>query len=182
MNTALSRLNVVFAYTLSVLATVTFGCFLSTYLVFPDVNPNVDYAVGKQIVKHVRDFTAMRSKNDLGFVKFDISADLEPLFNWNVKQLFLYLAAEYETENNHLNQVVLWDKIIKRGETAYLDLRNMNSKYYFFDDGAGLKGHKNITLTFSYNLIPNAGILHRVTSGHTFQFEFPNEYLQSRRH
>lgn len=26
--------------------------------------------------------------------------DLEPIFNWNVKQLFLYLTAEYTTENN----------------------------------------------------------------------------------
>ena len=27
-------------------------------------------------------------------------SDLKPLFNWNVKQLFLYLTAEYKTENN----------------------------------------------------------------------------------
>ena len=33
-------------------------------------------------------------------------ADLNPLFNWNVKQLFLYLTAEYETPNNKLNQVI----------------------------------------------------------------------------
>ncbi len=33
-------------------------------------------------------------------------ADLNPLFNWNVKQLFLYLTAEYETPNNKLNQVM----------------------------------------------------------------------------
>ena len=32
-------------------------------------------------------------------------ADLNPLFNWNVKQLFLYLTAEYQTPNNKLNQV-----------------------------------------------------------------------------
>lgn len=30
---------------------------------------------------------------------------LTPLFNWNVKQLFLYLTAEYQTENNEFNQV-----------------------------------------------------------------------------
>ena len=36
---------------------------------------------------------------------FLLQADLNPLFNWNVKQLFLYLTAEYETPNNKLNQV-----------------------------------------------------------------------------
>ncbi len=25
---------------------------------------------------------------------------LNPLFNWNVKMLFLYMTAEYETDNN----------------------------------------------------------------------------------
>ena len=40
-----------------------------------------------------------------------IQADLNPLFNWNVKQLFLYLTAEYQTPNNKLNQVILeWIK------------------------------------------------------------------------
>ena len=65
-------------------------------------------------------------------------ADLSPLFNWNVKQLFLYLTAEYETKTNKVNQVVLWDKIIQRGENAVLDYRSMNTKYYFWDDGNGL--------------------------------------------
>lgn len=36
-------------------------------------------------------------------------------------------------------QVVLWDKIILRGENAVLDFKNMNTKYYFWDDGNGLK-------------------------------------------
>ena len=59
----------------------------------------------------------------MGFLTFDLQADLTPLFNWNVKQLFLYLTAEYETPANVVNQVVLWDKIIQRGENAVLDYR-----------------------------------------------------------
>lgn len=38
-----------------------------------------------------------------------------------------------------INQVVLWDKIIQRGESAVLDYRSMNTKYYFHDDGHGLR-------------------------------------------
>ena len=38
-----------------------------------------------------------------------------------------------------VNQVVLWDKIIKRGDNAKLDYRSMNTKYYFWDDGNGLR-------------------------------------------
>ena len=57
------------------------------------------------VVKHVSDYSASREKNDLGFLTFDLEADLTPLFNWNVKQLFLYLSAEYETPRNAVNQV-----------------------------------------------------------------------------
>ena len=46
------------------------------------------------------EFGAGKKKNDLGFFNFDLETDLEPLFNWNVKQLFLYLTAEYETKEN----------------------------------------------------------------------------------
>ncbi len=41
----------------------------------------------------------------INLLLFLFQADLNPLFNWNVKQLFLYLTAEYETPNNKLNQV-----------------------------------------------------------------------------
>lgn len=88
--------------------------------------------------KNVPNYSAAREQLDLGFVTFDLFADLRGIFNWNVKQLFLYLTAEYETKENELNQVVLWDKIILRGENAILDFRNMNTKYYFWDDGHGL--------------------------------------------
>ena len=38
-----------------------------------------------------------------------------------------------------VNQVVIWDKIIRRGEDAVLDYTDLKSKYYFYDDGHGLK-------------------------------------------
>ena len=46
------------------------------------------------------DFGVGKKRNDLGFCNFDLETDLTPLFNWNVKMLFLYLTAEYETKQN----------------------------------------------------------------------------------
>ena len=137
MHTVLTRANALAAYTMSVLAGLTFVCFLSTF--FLEYSAHSKMNTVKVVVKHVPDYSASREKNDLGFLTFDLQADLTPLFNWNVKQLFLYLTAEYETKNNVVNQVVLWDKIIQRGENAVLDYRSMNTKYYFWDDGNGLK-------------------------------------------
>lgn len=38
-----------------------------------------------------------------------------------------------------VSQIVLWDKIVLRGDNAVLDFKNMNTKYYFWDDGNGLR-------------------------------------------
>ena len=84
-------------------------------------------------------FTGPRERSDLGFITFDITADLDNIFDWNVKQFFLYLSAEYSTKNNALNQVVLWDKIVLRGDNPKLLLKDMKTKYFFFDDGNGLR-------------------------------------------
>ncbi|NXS79758.1 SPCS3 peptidase, partial [Erpornis zantholeuca] len=143
--------------------------------------------------KNVEDFTGPRERSDLGFVTFDITADilngkmysmvffltcihLHSIFDWNVKQLFLYLSAEYSTKNNALNQVVLWDKIMLRGDNPRLSLKDMKSKYFFFDDGNGLKGNRNITLTLSWNVVPNAGILPLVTGSGHVSVPFPDTY------
>ena len=132
------------------------------------------------VVKHVSDYSASREKNDLGFITFDLHADLSPLFNWNVKQLFLYLSAEYETPKNKVNQVVLWDKIIERGQNATLNYNSMNTKYYFWDDGNGLKNHQNVTLTLAWNIIPNAGNLPRIAASGSHSFKFPTDYATTK--
>ncbi len=98
------RLNALAAYTMSVLAVLTCACFLSTF-VLVDYSADANIGTVNVVVKHVSDYSASREKNDLGFLTFDLRADLAPLFNWNVKQLFLYLTAEYATPKNAVNQV-----------------------------------------------------------------------------
>ncbi|XP_046718932.1 signal peptidase complex subunit 3 [Silurus meridionalis] len=174
MNTVLSRANSLFAFSLSVMAALTFGCFITT--AFRDRSVPVDIHVSKVLLKNVDDFTGPRERSDLSFVTFDLSADLQPIFDWNVKLLFLYLSAEYSTKSNALNQVVLWDKIVRRGEKDKLELKDMKSKYFFFDDGNGLRANKNVTLTLSWNVVPNAGILPLVVGSGHISLPFPDSY------
>ncbi|CAL8333211.1 unnamed protein product [Merluccius merluccius] len=181
MNTALSRANSLFAFSLSVMAALTFGCFITT--AFKDRRVSVSIHVSRVMLKNVDDFTGPRERSDLGFINFNLSADIlltshfsNPIFDWNVKQLFLYLSAEYTTKSNSLNQVVLWDKIVLRGENSNLILKDMKSKYFFFDDGNGLRANKNITLTLSWNVVPNAGILPLVSGNGYISLPFPDTY------
>lgn len=137
MNSFLSRANSVFAFALSVTAALTFACFLTTH--FIDYGRAVEISASNAVVRNIEDFKAYRQKNDLGSLTFDLKANLTSVFNWNCKELFLYLLAEYETPAHKVNQVILWDKIINRGEDAVLNLEDMHTLYYFFDDGHGLK-------------------------------------------
>ncbi|CAE1231134.1 SPCS3 [Acanthosepion pharaonis] len=166
MNTFLSRANTIFAFTLSVMAALTFACFLSTG--FNDLQASTTIKTGRVLVKNLRDYQADRERN------------ISKLFNWNVKLLFLYLTAEYETAEHKINQVVIWDKIIRRGENAILDYRSMNTKYHFWDLGNGLRGNKNVSLALSWNVIPNAGTLPKVAGNGRYEFAFPDDYASSR--
>lgn len=131
----------------------------------------------KKVVKNVADYSAGRERNDLGFLTFNLDGDFSKVFDWNTKQIFLYMTAHYTTKSNVVNQVVLWDHIIERGDETKVSLKNHHTKYYFWDDGNGLKGNNNITLTLSMNIVPNAGFLPLTTGEVRHQFSFPNEYI-----
>ncbi|KAM9905294.1 hypothetical protein OXX79_002243 [Metschnikowia pulcherrima] len=66
-------------------------------------------------------------------LQFDLAADLTPLFNWNTKQVFVYLTAEYDGANTAMNKVTFWDKIITSKDDAVFDLKNVRSKYSVWD-------------------------------------------------
>jgi len=171
MHTTLQRGNAVFAYAMTITAAVTLAAFFTSYSL--DNNRDVQIKVDKLIVKNIQEFRGKR--NDIGVVHFSLKADLSDVFNWNCKQLFLYLMAEYETDANQVNQVVLWDKIIQRGEDAKLNLKKQRPKYDFFDDGASLRG-KEVKLSLHWNIIPNSGYMWHVGPNGNHSFLFPQEY------
>uniref|UniRef100_A0A8C3A907 Signal peptidase complex subunit 3 n=1 Tax=Cyclopterus lumpus TaxID=8103 RepID=A0A8C3A907_CYCLU len=157
MNTVLSRANSLFAFSLSVMAALTFGCFVTT--AFKDRRVPVDVHVSKVMLKNVDDFTGPRERSDLGFITFDLSADI--LLEYCYSKLHV-LHSTYFTGKWCLNQV--------------LNLRDMKSKYFFFDDGNGLRANKNITLTLSWNVVPNAGVLPLVAGSGQVSLPFPEAY------
>ncbi|KAL8738073.1 MAG: hypothetical protein Q9181_001097 [Wetmoreana brouardii] len=53
-------------------------------------------------------------KEDYAHIRFDLDADLTSLFNWNTKQLFVWVAATYPaiTPSEPPSQAIIWDAII----------------------------------------------------------------------
>uniref|UniRef100_A0A0E0EUS3 Signal peptidase complex subunit 3 n=1 Tax=Oryza meridionalis TaxID=40149 RepID=A0A0E0EUS3_9ORYZ len=81
--------------------------------------------------------------------------------NWFQKEangndeVFVFVAAEYETPQNALNQVSLWDGIIPSKEHAKFLIHTTN-KYRFIDQGSNLKG-KDFNLTMHWHIMPKTG-------------------------
>lgn len=100
-------------------------------------------------------FQKHQTGDDEARLTLNITADLQSLFTWNTKQVFVFLAAEYETSANALNQVSLWDGIIPSKEHAKFSVHTTN-KYRFIDQGSNLRG-KEFNLTLHWHVMPKTG-------------------------
>jgi signal peptidase complex subunit 3 len=120
-------------------------------------------------------------------LSFDLTVDLTPAFHWNIKQLFVYVVAIYETpdrvgrrrgKTTRTNQVVLWDKIIEADDpNKKIDEKSIFVKYALVDQGAELRG-KEVKLQLQWDHMPITGLLHM--DGQSFDncssFTLPEEY------
>lgn len=92
-------------------------------------------------------------------IVFDLDADLTSLFNWNTKQVFVYLTAEYDGKKpDSSNKVTYWDKIIRSKEEAEFHLKNQRAKYSVWDVERSFRG-RNATLKLEWNVQPWVGAL-----------------------
>lgn len=113
-------------------------------------------------------------QGDQAVLALDLKADLRGLFQWNAKQLFVYVVAEYESPQHRINQVVVYDKIITDEEDALLDLINIPSKYHLRDKGRGLRG-RVIDLKLQVVYHPIVGRIYTQTVA-TSTFRMPAQY------
>jgi hypothetical protein len=117
MHTAWHRVNAVFTYFATIAAAMCALTALVDVLVSPSTTtpsggggggdpPAPPWPPAALAVREVKRLAPLRGKHDqalLGGISLD--ADLRRAFNWNTKQLFVTLRAEYETPANALNQV-----------------------------------------------------------------------------
>ncbi|XP_028213931.1 signal peptidase complex subunit 3A-like, partial [Glycine soja] len=67
-------------------------------------------------------------------------------------QVFVSLAAEYETPKNSFNQISLWGGILPSKEHAKFWIHTSN-KHRFIDQGSNLRG-KEYNLTLHWHVMP----------------------------
>merc|ERR1719244_1099627 len=188
LKAAVYRANAIFSFACKVLASLAGICWLSTAFLEPRTIPSIEatkvYVVRGEgsCLTGARDYYD-NTACDQGFINFDMKVDINPLFNWNVKVIFLYLTADYATEEASSNTAVLWDKIVMAGEKMNLDLKNIKTKYYFRDSIAkgGLLSNENVTLPLHWNVMPHMGHLSWVQGEGQTSRSFPAEYYSVRK-
>ncbi|GKY91661.1 hypothetical protein MPSEU_000138000 [Mayamaea pseudoterrestris] len=113
---------------------------------------------------------------DRALLSFDLKVDLEPAFHWNIKQLFVYVVALYDSEDGE-NEVVLWDKIVEAADDKLIDERNVFVKYALLDKGDDLRG-KEVTLQLQWDHMPITGLLHmdKQPLEGCSKFQLPTDY------
>ncbi|CAK9194272.1 unnamed protein product [Sphagnum troendelagicum] len=166
MHSLMFRANAVLTFGITLLAALCCLASLSDNLHY--TSPSVDLQI-----LHVESFQRLPNGNDEVKLILNITADLQSLFTWNTKQLFVFVAAEYATPKNVLNQVSLWDIIVERKENATIWRRTRN-KYSFVDQGNNLRG-LDFNLTMYWNVMPLTGAMYTgkfVVPG----FKLPQQY------
>lgn len=108
------------------------------------------------------------------YLTLNIEADLSPLSNWNLKQVYLYVEAIYD-EGDKRNRAILWDMIIRKAQiTTPVRLQNDKIEYHLRDVFKKLRG-RNVELVLKYEYMPIVGQMsyHAISST---QLTLPNEY------
>ena len=114
---------------------------------------------------------------DRSLLSFDLEADLTPAFHWNIKQLFVYVVASYQTGDTPVNRIVLWDKIIEAGDEKVINEKNVFVKYALVDQSDQLRG-KDVELQLMWDHMPITGLLYMGEQDRstTSTFTLPAEY------
>lgn len=134
-------------------------------------------------VIHKLELNTMRSLKshggvDRALLSFDIHADMEPAFHWNIKQIFVYVVASYKTDSNPKNHVVLWDKIVEAtDENKVIQETGVFVKYALVDQSDELRG-KDVELQLMWDFMPITGRLFMgmQPEDSLSKFTLPDEY------
>eukprot|EP00168_Porphyra_purpurea_P002312 TRINITY_DN12668_c0_g1_i1.p1 TRINITY_DN12668_c0_g1~~TRINITY_DN12668_c0_g1_i1.p1 ORF type:complete len:192 (-),score=36.64 TRINITY_DN12668_c0_g1_i1:30-521(-) len=92
----------------------------------------------------------------------DLDVDLRSLWNWNTKAIYLFVVAEYSTDANPSNSVVVWDRILNNAEESHFSVEDEMVEYHLLDNGSDLRG-TTVKLSVRWDVTPLAGILYGTT-------------------
>eukprot|EP00668_Euglena_longa_P045647 GGOE01061323.1.p2 GENE.GGOE01061323.1~~GGOE01061323.1.p2 ORF type:complete len:204 (+),score=79.08 GGOE01061323.1:46-612(+) len=176
MYSAMQRLNTLSTISISNLAFFTALLALSTlyFAHFVDCTPVVDVRL-HAVHRFGRLGIQRYYGNEEAHVTLDLDADLRPLLHWNVKQLFVFIVARWQTKAHKNSEVVLWDFIVESEDQAQIRFQDLTSKYPLVDKGRNLRD-ANVTVEFHWNVMSYSGLL-LFSQKRSQSVTFPSKYV-----
>eukprot|EP00474_Spongospora_subterranea_P008511 CRZ08969.1 hypothetical protein [Spongospora subterranea] len=168
MHSVWARANALFFYMLTALAGVAIFCDLSS-LIIEKAMPHTNVLdVDIKSLAHTR---GHHYSFDEAKLRFSIDCDFSSMFNWNVKQLFVYVQASYISPKKVENRLVLWDQIMPRDSNHKIRLDQQLPEYKLYDILSEL-GQANMTVSIHCDVMPSVGLLHS-RHGHSHVLTLP---------
>jgi len=144
MHSSLNRLQTAFGFfTTCAFSLAGIIAFLSLIPVpTPTSQPSAKITARDTQVVKGRPHYYSPKREEYAQIRFDLDADLSPLFTWNTKQLFVYVTASYPSTATGAEQSesVIWDMIIPATATPW-SWTNLKSTY--FPDKKTIRANKN---------------------------------------
>ncbi|KAH9882492.1 hypothetical protein J1614_000728 [Plenodomus biglobosus] len=112
MHSALVRLQNVFGFFTTVAFSVAVVIALSSFVSPQTPSANIQLR-NVQVVKGRPHYYSSK-KEEYAHVRFDLDTDLTSLYNWNTKQVFLYIKAVYPSLSpaSPPSEAIIWDAIL----------------------------------------------------------------------
>ncbi|KAJ5134512.1 uncharacterized protein N7443_003866 [Penicillium atrosanguineum] len=122
MHSSLNRLQAVFGFFTTVALVV--ACLAAVSVVVFPSDATASVSLKNVQVTKGRPHYYSTKREEYAQLRFDLDADLTPLFNWNTKQLFVYVYATYSSSDktNTLvrpSEAIIWDSIIDASPSPY---------------------------------------------------------------
>jgi len=114
--------------------------------------------VTKLVVHDVPHFKPKYGRDRI-VLAMEIDVDLTRVWDWNVKQIFVWVEAAYVTPDHpDGNRVVVWDHILHSPEESKIHVEKTLSKYPIEDTGSKHMKNNTVVLSVSYDVFPWVGM------------------------
>jgi len=136
MHNSLNRLQTTFGFFTTCAFTLAALISFLSVLPFPSPEsaPSASISVRNVQVVKGRPHYYSPTREEYAQIRFDLDADLSPLFSWNTKQVFVYVSVNYPTgfgfagTEGQMSQAVIWDTIIPATSTPYA-FQNLKTRF-----------------------------------------------------
>ena len=184
MHNALTRLQNAFGFMTTCAFTLASIIALLSLLPFPNptTSPTATITVRDVQVVKGRPHYYSPKREEYAQIKFDLDADLSPLFSWNTKQLFVYVTAVYPpsgaVEGEAQSEAVIWDVIVPATSTAW-SYQSLKSRYF---PEKVAKGRKSLKKKAASTIaVVQPGVLRLKNQKPKYQITDPSGVLAERR-